>query len=127
MSKKSASKSGSKKGGAKSSKKAGALKPPAGVVAATSASPGAVAPTTENRLLARDLKPEETARFFRDMFRFHGDRPRGADFFPKSPSFEGRFGRMFRTLPSALFDENDLRKLAKAMVADLEDLDEGVE
>jgi hypothetical protein len=89
--------------------------------ATASASPGAVAPTTELKSLAKDLKPEETMRFFRDVFRFHGDRPRGADFFPKSSSFEGRFGRMFRTLPSAQFVEDDLKNLAAAMVSELEE------
>ncbi len=53
-------------------------------------------------------------------FRFHGERPRGADFFPRSSLFEGRFGRMFRTLPSAEFDEADLKTLAIKMVADPE-------
>jgi hypothetical protein len=50
-------------------------------------------------------------------FRFHGVRTRGADHHPKSPQFEGRFGRMFRTLPAAHFDASDLKKLADAMVA----------
>ncbi len=86
----------------------------------TSTAPGASAPTTEIKDLAKDLKPAETMRFFRDVFRFHGDRPRGADFFPKSPSFEGRFGRMFRTLPAAQFQEDDLKALAAAMVAEPE-------
>lgn len=110
----------------KAAGKAGASKPNL-AAAATSASPGASAPTTENWLLARDLKPEEMTRFFRDLFRFHGDRPRGADFYPKSALHEGRFGRMFRTLPSALFMEDDLKNLAKAMVAPVEEEDEGDE
>ena len=50
-------------------------------------------------------------------FRFHGMSLRGINFHPKSPSFEGRFGRMFRTLPPAAFLEDDLKKLAAAMVA----------
>jgi hypothetical protein len=127
MAKKSApsSKKAAKKAGA--AKKSPAAAKPSLAAATTSASPGATAPTTENRLLARDLKPEETARFFRDLFRFHGDRPRGADFFPKSSLFEGRFGRMFRTLPSALFQEDDLRKLAAEMIAPAEAVDEGDE
>lgn len=90
-------------------------------VSTTSASAGATAPTTEIKDLAKDLKPEETMQFFRDVFRFHGDRPRGADFFPKSTLFEGRFGRMFRTLPSAQFKEEDLKALALAMVAAAEE------
>ena len=114
------SKKAAKKSSKKASKAAGA-KAPAKSPADTSAAQGAVAPTTELNLLAKDFKPEETPGFFRDLFRFHGDRPRGADFFPKSPSFEGRFGRMFRALPAAVFSENDLGKLAKAMIAEAED------
>src|SRR5437867_2237828 len=37
-----------------------------------------------------------------------------------SPQFEGRFGRMFRTLPPARFDEEDLKSLASVMVAEAE-------
>ena len=54
---------------------------------------------------------------FRDVFRFHGAGPRGSAFHPASTLFEGRFGRMFRTLPPGEFDEDDLRKLAKKMIA----------
>ena len=45
---------------------------------------------------------------------------------PGSPSFEGQFGRMFRTLPMAKFgatdDENgqNLAKLGRAMTADFD-------
>ncbi len=42
---------------------------------------------------------------------------RGLDAVPASPMFEGRFGRMFRTLTAAVHDRNDLRNLAQAMVA----------
>src|SRR5207249_3346102 len=35
--------------------------------------------------------------------------------------FEGRFGRMFRTLPPAEFVEDDLIALAEAMIAEHED------
>jgi hypothetical protein len=51
--------------------------------------------------------------------RIHGIL-RGLDMAGRSPRFEGRFGRMFRTLPSAVFSENDLKELANAMVADKE-------
>jgi hypothetical protein len=37
---------------------------------------------------------------------------RGADFNPRSPLFEGRFGRLFRNLPAATWSEEALRKLA---------------
>lgn len=52
--------------------------------------------------------------------RFHGF-VRGLDKVGSSPQFEGRFGRMFRTLPPARFAEEDLKKLANAMVAEPED------
>src|SRR2546427_1299004 len=54
------------------------------------------------------------------VFRYHGPWLRGIDFHPGSTSFEGRFGRMFRTLPHAEFDEDDLKKLAGKMVAQRE-------
>ena len=113
----------SKKAGKKAAKQASKAAGKKGKkqVATASAAPGAPAPTTEIKDLAKDLKPDEALRFFRDVFRFHGDRPRGADFFPKSTLFEGRFGRMFRTLPAAQFQEDDLKKLAVAMVAEAED------
>lgn len=85
--------------------------------------PDKTQPDTEQKDLAKDLKPKTNLGFYRDVFRYHGDRPRGADFYPKSPSFEGRFGRMFRTLPAAQFEEDDLKKLAALnnMVAPHED------
>lgn len=54
-------------------------------------------------------------------FRFHGGEPRGINHHPSSSSFEGRFGRMFRTLAPAKFDENILKALAKEMMAEHED------
>ena len=45
---------------------------------------------------------------------------RGADSPNSSPQFEGLFGRMFRTLPMAIFPENDLIALAQAMTAEPE-------
>ena len=47
----------------------------------------------------------------------HGEI-RGADLSRRSSQFEGRFGRMFRTLPPAHFDETMLIDLARAMTAD---------
>jgi hypothetical protein len=41
----------------------------------------------------------------------HGDL-RGADA-PRSAQFEGNFGRMFRALPAAIFDEEELKNLAE--------------
>src|SRR3954468_11761873 len=52
--------------------------------------------------------------------KFHGVEPRGLESTPRSTSFEGRFGRMFRTLPSARHSEADLIELGKAMVAEPE-------
>lgn len=46
---------------------------------------------------------------------------RGLEGVGSSPQFEGRFGRMFRTLPAARFSESDLRLLAAKMVAERED------
>ncbi len=42
---------------------------------------------------------------------------RGPERVPSSPQFEGRFGRLFRALPPARFDEQDLKSLAAAMIA----------
>ncbi|GAC1547473.1 MAG: heme peroxidase family protein [Herpetosiphon sp.] len=49
--------------------------------------------------------------------RAHGTGTRGENLSRQSPQFEGRFGRMFRTLPGAAHHESDLRKLADAMTA----------
>src|SRR5258707_14380508 len=57
----------------------------------------------------------------REAFRFHGGQPRGSDFSPGSALFEGRFGRMFRTLPAAEFDEDELKDLAEKMIAEPEE------
>src|SRR6185436_10068402 len=54
---------------------------------------------------------------FANVFRAHGIGLRGLDVPRGSEQFEGRFGRMFRTLPPAEHDEEDLEELAKAMVA----------
>jgi hypothetical protein len=51
--------------------------------------------------------------------RVHG-LVRGLDGVGSSPQFEGRFGRMFRTLPAAKFSEQALKDLGKAMIAELE-------
>jgi Animal haem peroxidase len=50
----------------------------------------------------------------------HGGGVRGDDAPGGSPHFEGRFGRMFRTLPAAQFDIGDLEALASAMSAGAE-------
>ncbi len=72
------------------------------------------------RDMVTDLHSPAALENFRDIFRFHGERPRGSDFHPASTLFEGRFGRMFRTLPPAEFAEEDLKALAAAMIAEHE-------
>src|SRR5690348_6450935 len=47
----------------------------------------------------------------------HGSLERGLDGTPRSRLHEGRFGRMFRSLPPADFDDDVLITLADAMVA----------
>jgi hypothetical protein len=49
----------------------------------------------------------------------HGE-VRGLSLSRRSSQFEGRFGRMFRTLPAAQFDEQILKQLADAMSAEAE-------
>ena len=49
----------------------------------------------------------------------HGE-VRGLNLSRRSSQFEGRFGRMFRTLPAAQFDEQILKQLAQAMSAEAE-------
>jgi heme peroxidase len=46
---------------------------------------------------------------------------RGLQHIPRSPSFEGRFGRMFRSLPAAEFRPEILEQLARAMTAEREE------
>jgi hypothetical protein len=53
----------------------------------------------------------------------HGGGVRGDNSVPRSSQFEGRFGRMFRTLPSAEWPKDALLKLGAAMTADPETLD----
>ncbi len=61
--------------------------------------------------------------------RSHGTPPRGLNVVPTSPSFNGAFGRIFRTLPAATFGATDaettanLMKLGAAMAADKDPAD----
>jgi Animal haem peroxidase len=50
----------------------------------------------------------------------HHGEIRGLSLSRRSTQFEGRFGRMFRTLPPAQFDEDILNKLGAAMTAEFE-------
>ncbi|HYS72985.1 MAG TPA: peroxidase family protein, partial [Thermoplasmata archaeon] len=47
---------------------------------------------------------------------FHGKEPRGLGAVLRSPTFEGRFGRMFPNLPAFLPPDDALDALARAMV-----------
>src|SRR5215467_10965921 len=61
----------------------------------------------------------------------HGTPTRGLLSAPRSPLFEGKFGRMFRTLPPAVFGKNDeqtnhnLEQLALAMKSDPDEPKDG--
>ena len=55
---------------------------------------------------------------FANIIRAHGVGTRGLDVPRGSEQYEGRFGRLFRSLPAADHDPADLRELAKKMVAD---------
>ena len=50
----------------------------------------------------------------------HGGGVRGAELSRRSSQFEGRFGRMFRSLPAAEWPEEALRALGEQMVAEPE-------
>ena len=50
---------------------------------------------------------------------------RGATLARRSPMFEGRFGRIFRTLPAAVHSSNALSALGAKMSAEREDPPEG--
>ena len=54
---------------------------------------------------------------FANVFRAHGVGLRGLDVPRGSEQFEGRFGRMFRTLPAARHSEANLAALAAKMIA----------
>lgn len=49
------------------------------------------------------------------MRRSHGSEPRGLDSVPRAPSYEGRFGRMFRRLPTFTQTDEFLTALAEGM------------
>ena len=50
----------------------------------------------------------------------HGGGVRGEDLFTRSSLFEGRFGRMFRSLPPAEWEDSALMELGKKMTSDPE-------
>src|SRR5260370_25335363 len=53
----------------------------------------------------------------------HGGGVRGDNSAPRSSLFEGRFGRMFRSLPAGDWPKEALLKLGEAMTSDPERLD----
>lgn len=59
------------------------------------------------------------------MPQHHSTPPRGLELAPRSVFLEGRFGRLFRNLPSFEPADADLRKLAEAMLEPPEEDDEG--
>ena len=62
--------------------------------------------------------PDQSASFdFRNVIRAHGLGVRGLDVPRRSEQYEGRFGRMFRTLPGAEHSRAALHALAETMVA----------
>jgi hypothetical protein len=74
-----------------------------------------MADQTNNSPTAPGLAREKTSR------PLHHGVMRGLDSTVQSPMFEGRFGRMFRTLPAAKFYPDDLDALAEEMTSSPED------
>ena len=62
-----------------------------------------------------------TNNIIKPTCRSHGTGVRGLENTTKSVQFEGRFGRIFRSLPAALFSHKSLQDLANKMVAEHED------
>jgi hypothetical protein len=77
-------------------------------------------PTMADKTVEDDLG-KATHFNFKNYIRPHGVGLRGLEVPRGSEQFEGRFGRMFRTLTPAEHRKEDLEKLAGAMTAELED------
>jgi hypothetical protein len=71
--------------------------------------------------MANDLSSEAPAPAQETARPLHHGVMRGLDSTLESPMFEGRFGRMFRSLPAAKFFPEDLDALAEEMTAVPED------
>src|SRR5438128_2093300 len=56
--------------------------------------------------------------------KFHGTPPRGLETIPRSVSYRGRFGRIFRTLPPFGPEDEDLVRLAGTMIEKPVDVEE---
>ena len=65
------------------------------------------------------MQEATVAAAHRKLMGRHGEI-RGLEAHGRSDQFEGRFGRMFRTLPPAQFDAGVLHDLAAAMTAEFE-------
>ncbi len=59
--------------------------------------------------------PTESRRAIFSAFAHHGKPLRGLMSTPRSPSFQGRFGRMFRSLPAATYGKTDAESRAALM------------
>jgi hypothetical protein len=77
---------------------------------------GPTTPTTT----PTDQPPHGGAHYASAPRRAHGTGIRGEMLSRQSTQYEGRFGRMFRTLPGAVHQEQDLAMLAQAMQAERE-------
>jgi hypothetical protein len=73
---------------------------PASAQQSTQAPPSAQPPTPASRY-------PEMMRTISSAFAHHGRPLRGLMSTPRSPSFQGRFGRMFRSLPAATYGDTD--------------------
>ncbi len=78
--------------------------------------PGSSGPTTPTTTPTAIPAPGG-APYASAPLRHHGTGIRGENLPRQSPLFEGRFGRMFRTLPGAVFKPETLHLLAQAMTA----------
>ena len=86
-------------------------------------------PAVVSESFARNIDPSKASG--PRVHRSHGSPPRGLNGTPTSPSFEGAFGRLFRTLPAAKFGHADaesqanLLKLGAAMVGSADPAKDG--
>jgi hypothetical protein len=82
--------------------------------------------TPEDQAAAPAARYPETMRAIFEAFAHHGKPLRGLTSTPKSSSFDGRFGRMFRSLPAATYGKTDaesrdaLKELGKQMTSDFD-------
>src|SRR5215831_16157710 len=70
------------------------------------------------------MPPQHPPQPVRPGVKFHGAPPRGIETVPRSTSYEGRFGRMFRTLTPFEPEDEDLLKLGDTMIEKAFDVEE---